>query len=307
MTGERQAEKRNKNKKTNEDKRRKEMKMKNNLLAGAALMMAAFSFNEAQATSCAVPPTCAQLGYVLKADDCKGFYMMRCPFALTDDNQVFCHHALKRELVTGKILYGDGTVSKELISGKTPIGVVFDETNRLAVALTDVKKDGSAGSEGMLWAGGKTRYDIPNLENCAMRGSGSTEFDLTALISCTPDGRANTDKILACGDACGGTPAATACNLYKPSGCSAAFCGQGKWFLPSMKEFSKIFETKAVIDDTLTFLQEYGATKFSSSYWGSNERSESEAWWVYPIAYNTSLKYATSTGNLRQVRPIVKY
>ena len=38
------------------------------------------------------------------------------------------------------VLYGDGTVSKEIITGKTPIGIVFDTDNRLAVALTDVKK-----------------------------------------------------------------------------------------------------------------------------------------------------------------------
>ncbi|MCX4349430.1 MAG: hypothetical protein OSJ76_06585, partial [Alphaproteobacteria bacterium] len=121
----------------------------------------------AQATTCAVPPTCKQMGYTMKKADCGGNPVLRCPFALSDDNQVFCGAAAENtsQVVSiGAIVYGDGTVASGVVTGKTPIGVVFDTANRLAVALTDVKKDGTAGSERMPWS--SSSCDTPGLQNC---------------------------------------------------------------------------------------------------------------------------------------------
>ena len=60
-------------------------------MMGAVLLMASFSQSgSALATSCAVPPTCEQLGYKMKVDDCGENPVLRCPFALSDDNQVYC-------------------------------------------------------------------------------------------------------------------------------------------------------------------------------------------------------------------------
>jgi len=260
------------------------MYRKNGLLAGAALMMAAFSFNEAQATSCAVPPTCAQLGYTMKKADCGEMPIMRCPFALTDDNQVYCEGTVK--LAALPILYGDGTVSKKIISGKTPIGVVFDEANRLAVALIEMVK--------LDWS--NNEYDIPSLVNCT---------DSNTVISCEVNGRANTDKILACGSGCGGTPAAEACNNYEPTGCTADFCKKTKWFLPSMRDLNNIYKVKNLMNASLTSLGALGAEVLSGVYFSSNEASDNKVWKINELGtlYNDRKKeYGTRT-----IRPVVEF
>ena len=152
-------------------------------MMGAVLLMASFSQSgSALATSCAVPPTCEQLGYKMKVDDCGENPVLRCPFALSDDNQVYCTESAQNQVVSvGAILYGDGTVASGLVTGKTPIGIVFDTANRLAVALTDINSSGSAGSSTMYWS--TNYYDIPALGNC------TSSADLT---TCGVDGRANT-------------------------------------------------------------------------------------------------------------------
>ena len=135
-------------------------------MMGAVLLMASFSQSgSALATSCAVPPTCEQLGYKMKVDDCGENPVLRCPFALSDDNQVYCSESAQNQVVSvGAILYGDGTVASGLVTGKTPIGIVFDTANRLAVALTDINSSGSAGSTTMYWS--SSYCDTPNLDNC---------------------------------------------------------------------------------------------------------------------------------------------
>ncbi len=100
----------------------------------------------ANATDCVATPDCASLGYTKNATDCKDKVAVKCP---TDNTKVFC----KDEVVVQAplpILYGDGTVTKELVAGKTPIGVVYDESNKLALALTDVKKTARRGVRGYI-------------------------------------------------------------------------------------------------------------------------------------------------------------
>jgi len=271
------------------------MKMTNKLLAGAALMMAAFSFNQAQATSCAVPPTCTQLGYTMKKADCGEYPVMRCPFALTDDNQVFCQKSVK--LTALPILYGDGTVSKKVISGKTPIGFVFDETNRLAVALTDVKADGTAGSQTMKWS--DEQIDTP-LENCKKEN----------LNSCGTDGRKNTDTLLKI--TTGTYYAAQAVNKYEPSGCTVSLCKKGKWFLPSVRDLENIkaidnrIEMTSMLFNVLGIASEWeGGSWSGNTYWSSNETEKKEEAWVLQMVNNYAVN--TPKDQNRYVRPVVKY
>ncbi len=42
---------------------------------------------ETAAQTCAVPPTCSELGYTQKESDCSGLNMLKCPF---DKSAVFC-------------------------------------------------------------------------------------------------------------------------------------------------------------------------------------------------------------------------
>ena len=236
-------------------------------MMGAVLLMASFSQSgSALATSCAVPPTCEQLGYKMKVDDCGENPVLRCPFALSDDNQVYCTESAQNQVVSvGAILYGDGTVASGLVTGKTPIGIVFDTANRLAVALTDINSSGSAGSSTMYWS--TSYYDIPALGNC------------TDLTTCGVDGRANTTAILNCGSSCGTTPAATATNSYEPSGCSKDFCKKTKWFLPSMRDLITLYNAKSYVNASLSLTASSGAKTLTESYyWSSTEYNLNNAW-----------------------------
>ena len=261
----------------------------------------------AQATTCAVPPTCKQMGYTMKKADCGGNPVLRCPFALSDDNQVFCGGGngaadeVVQDVSVGAIVYGDGTVASGVVTGKTPIGVVFDTANRLALALTDVKKDGTAGSERMQWS--SSYCDTPGLQNCT-----ATEIpygtNLTP-ITCGVDGRLNTNAILA--SSCNGTTyAATATNNYQPTGCAKDFCKKTKWFLPSIRDLQNIYLQKTQIDASLTLLKGYSATTVKNDYyWSSTEYSMYSAWrfGMHNGARNYGSKYDSNV----YVRPILAF
>ncbi len=216
--------------------------------------------------ACVQPPSCEELGFTADASKCEGSFL-KCPWDLS--KAACLEKAPEAPLL---ILYGDGTVTKEILSNKTPIGIVFDETNKLAVALTDVKKDGSSGSELMYWS--NKFYDIPGLENCS-----SSDITSNADISCGIDGRTNTDKILVCGNECGGTPAATAVDRYQPTNCSKDFCKKTKWFLASLRDLQNIYTNKAQLNTSLALLANFGATTIKDAYyWSSTEGNTDYAW-----------------------------
>ena len=194
----------------------------------------------------------------------------------------------------GLILYGDGTVSNDLVAGKTPIGIVFDAENRLAVALTEVNEDGTAGSKAMNWS--SSFYDVPDLNN--------SDFEISLKVSET-DGRANTTAILNCGSSCGTTPAATAANSYEPIGCSADFCKKTKWFLPSMRDLITLYEAKSSVEASLDLIDSMEVTSFrEAEYWSSNEYDSYNVWSMrMPDGYKN--KYMKSSSI--DVRPVVKY
>ena len=247
--------------------------------------------SNAQALDCTPTPDCGSLGYTQTEADCQGVdVVLKCPY---NTKQVAC---LISSFPVSAILYGDGTVSSEVVAGKTPIGVVFDTKNRLAVALTDVKQDGSAGSERMMWS--SEGCDVPNLEKC-------TDSD-TVITTCGVDGRANTDAILATNGGCSGTTyAANAVNSYEPEGCSADFCRKGKWFLPCMSDFYFMKLHYSEVENTLGKLLSYGGDRlYSSSYWLSNEASIYSAWSGTP-SIRSSYDFGKGTNEL--VRPVIAF
>ena len=258
----------------------------------------------AQATTCAVPPTCQQMGYTMKKADCGENPVLRCPFALSDDNQVFCGAAAENtsQVVSiGAIVYGDGTVASGIVTGKTPIGVVFDTANRLALALTDVKEDGTAGSEDTYWS--SSYCDTPGLQNCT-----ATEIpygtNLTP-ITCGVDGRLNTNAILA--SSCNGTTyAATATNNYQPTGCTKDFCKKSKWFLPSFRDLQNIYLQKTQVEASLTLLKSNGATDIGTKYYWSSTEYNGYGAWLFTMS-NGFRNYYTKNSNRESVRPVIAY
>ena len=178
---------------------------------------------------------CASLGYTMSVADCQGKVTAKCP---TGD-EVFCKGEIRHPELP--ILYGDGTVSMKIISGKTPIGIVFDEINKLAIALTDVDGKGKPNIVSINWS--DQECNTPDLELCDNITEG-TNID-SSVENCEPDGRQNTTAILS--SPCDGltVSAAMACDKYQPTGCRQVFCMKTKWFLPSMRDLQK--DRKSVV------------------------------------------------------------
>ena len=248
----------------------------------------------AHAINCVPSPDCANLGYNQTEADCEGLDVIKCP---SDVNKVFCkaQKNTKKCDTVGDVLYGDGTCSSSsanIVSNLTPIGVVFDTKYHLAIALTDVKKDGSAGSEDLKWL---------NI-NCSISQERCTYT--TNEVECRIDGRYNTDQIFA--RSCGGTSsAANATNKYEAIGCLSDFCKKGKWFLPSLRDLKNIYDGKNNINATLSLLSNQGAENLTEgNYWSSNQQSYYNAWRFSMTSGNTGDSHKHFE---MSVRPVVQY
>ena len=258
-----------------------------------AALCSVFGFvNNVSATDCITAPDCATLGYTVDASSCSGAALY-CPWDLSKA-------ACKMGSVTcavGSILGGDQlcySPDSGTPEGVEPVGIVFDATNQLAVALTDIDSDGSAGSSTMKWS--SSYCDTPNLDNCT---------DGDGLTSCGTDGRANTDAILA--STCNGTTyAANGANEYTPSGCSKDFCKKTKWFLPSMRDLITLYNAKSTVNASLSLTASSGATTLKGSYYWSSAEYVSNGAWLLGMGSGirgTNLK----TDYNAYVRPVVKY
>ena len=234
--------------------------MKKNMLliAGATLLISAFSAGLIRAQTCIQPPTCEELGYTMTADQCgDAVKFLKCPL---DQSKMFC---LTQEEIDGNavghvgdILYSDKTFSTELIKSKTPIGVVFDEANHLAVSLDQTQ---------LTWGGyGK---DIPALGNCSDG------------LTCSTNGKQNTEAIINYGKANSVSyPAAEYCVAYKPSTVyqDETWYAAGAWFLPSVKELNTLYANKAAVNAALTKVN--ATTLGNEYYWSSTEYYNDYAW-----------------------------
>ena len=248
--------------------------------------------SESFAADCTPAPDCNAQGYNMSVSDCSGTSYIKCPF---NSSKVFCYTSnASVSASVGDILYGDGTTSSQKLSGKTAVGVVLDPILRLAVALTDVKQDGTSGSEEMKWS--SENCHIPGLQNCP------DAYDYQFF--CDVDGRTNTDAILATNGGCSGTTyAANAVNSYEPKGCSAAFCKKGKWYLPSARELRAWYNSKDIINKSLLSVS---GDENADIYWTSNEEKSFTS-----VVYEFYRDFITSwekNGSYEEyVRPFVKY
>ena len=252
------------------------------------------------AEDCKPAPDCTALGFTQNAADCSGD-ALKCPWDLTkaackagdeseDIKPVTC--AVGSILGNDQLCYSPGTGTPD---GVKPVGIVFDTTNKLAVALTDINSSGSAGSSTMIWSA--NYYDIPALGNCT---------NIMDLTTCGADGRANTTAILNCGSSCGLTPAATATNSYEPSGCSKDFCKKTKWFLPSMRDLITLHNAKSYVNASLSLTSSSGATALKEGgYWSSTEYSGNNAWLLRMDGRKSNTLKIIN--NQLYVRPVVKY
>ena len=228
-------------------------------LVGVSLSALAFSLSyglTANAQTCVTPPSCEELGYTDTANKCDGDAMVKCPF---DQSKVFCRAIPKPESKTcdtiGDILYHDKTCAKDmnlLDPNKTVIGVVFDISRKLAIALKQSSLE---------WAS-RTGDDIPGLTNYTSESAAKGDYN----------GKSNTSIIIAHGDSNGyKTPAADYCYNYTTRGTN-----KGDWYLPAAGELQLIYNNKTTLYNSLS---KVGGTQLANStYFSSSEYHRSNAW-----------------------------
>ena len=260
----------------------------------------------ANATDCVATPDCASLGYTMDASKCSGA-ALKCPW---DTSKAACKEkeALKSQL---PILYGDGTVSKNIVSGKTPIGIVYDEANKLAVALSDINKDGRVTSRTMTWGEGYLGK-VGGL--CTFTAEKDCETLNESGNYCAPDSQKNTQSILSTTQiitdgygtkyTCKNYPyAAIGSQNYTPSGCSKEFCSKTKWFVPSMQELQKIYSQKDTINSVLNSLR--SGNKLQSGVYCSSNTSSSYKIWT--LDFTQGIQNKVLQNSTCYLRPVINY
>ena len=264
------------------------MKKENKKYLGVSLSALAFSLSyglTANAQTCVTPPSCETLGYTDTADKCDGDAMVKCPF---DTSKVFCRTIFIPTTKTktcdtiGDILLDDKTCAVDanaIYPDKTPIGVVFDVSRKLAIAL----EQGSS----LIWA--FSYKDIPGLTNYSSSSAAKGDYN----------GKSNTSIIIAHGNSNGyETPAADYCYNYSTTGTN-----KGDWYLPAGGELQLIYDNKATLNNSLS---KAGGTQLgtSSYHWSSSEYSYSHAW---KFGFSNGHWNYIYKGSIGPVRPVLAY
>ena len=181
-------------------------------LVGAAVFGACSAVNAA--VNCQTLPSCDELGYGWTAEECAGQKILKCPF---DENALYCTNpAGETECQVGSVLYNDKKCYNSTPSGKSAIGVVFDTSKRLAVAL-----DYNGGIVGST----QEEDYISGLEPCSDLG-------------CDLGGKVYSEKIVAFFGT-GSDYAAGYCYNKTDGGLA-----KGSWFLPSYAELSTLYNAE---------------------------------------------------------------
>ena len=270
-------------------------KMRKFLLYSSALALGLSGVAEA---ACIQTPTCSSLGYT-STSSCTGG--TKCPFGnawnctaseikteLTNKitelekiiEEIKQNSSSNSDILSnckiGDILYSDKSCNTNVVASKTPIGVIFDDTYKLAIGLEESPE---------YWS--DDYFDVPGLRN------------ITSLSEVIADwlGKNNTRVVLEyCktnGKSC---PAFEYVNSYKTEGTNA-----GDWYLPAYGELNAIYGNKDVLNIALGKI---GGTKLGIDiYWSSSEYSYNYVWGLrfsdgYVNYYNKNSNY---------VRPVIDY
>ena len=246
--------------------------MRKFLLYSSAL--AVFGLSGVAEAACIQTPTCSSLGYT-STSSCTGG--TKCPFGnywnctaseikteltnkITELEKIIeeikqnssSNSDILSNCQVGDILYSDKSCNTNVVASKTPIGVIFDVTNKLAIGLEE---------SGRYWS--DDYFDVPGLSNITSSWAATVDWQ----------GKNNTRVVLeyckANGKSC---PAFEYVNSYKTEGTNA-----GDWYLPAMGELYAIYGNKDVLNITLGKI---GGTKLEVSfiYWSSSEHSRDNAW-----------------------------
>ena len=279
--------------------------MRKFLLYSSAL---ALGLSGAAEAACIQTPSCSSLGYS-SSSSCSGG--TKCPFGdywncdainkinslnsqitnltnkITEQTNTITNletqiTEIRKEVTTsncwvGDILYSDMTCNSIYVASKTPIGVVFDRSRKLAIGLEQSSKDWST-----------TDFDVPGVDNITDR----------TLAIADLDGKKNTSTILAyCKTKGTSCPAFEYVNSYKTEGTKA-----GDWHLPSMGELYAIYDNMGVLN---VALGKIAATELSGGYyWSSSEYSDDDAWY---LRFSVGSVNDTGKSYNSAVRPVLAF
>jgi len=157
----------------------------------------------------------------------------------------------------GQILYSDMTISSEIVSGKTAIGVVVggsgDSTIRYVIGLSEAEKPWSTSAS----------------------NSSLTDFSLKEDVIQDKSGKSGT-SVLVAGIGDNSNYAAGYCYNYTTSGTT-----KGQWYLPAAGElYTSIYQNYAKVNETLERLTNGTLLSSSTLYWSVNEKDADTAWGV---------------------------
>ena len=256
--------------------------MKKFLLYSSALVAGGLLSSVAEA-ACIQTPSCSSLGYT-SSSSCSGG--TKCPFGnawncTASENKTeltnkitelekqlteIKRHINSSSCQVGNILYSDFTCNSYVVANKTPIGVVFDIVNNLAVALEQKEK--------VAWS--TTNFDIPAL---------MPYVDYKSDYEGKKNTKAIYDYCKANNKSC---PAVEYAYTYKTEGTS-----EGDWYLPAYLELSTLINNKSAINKSLSLLgktsidthgsrvSNFGSmffwTYYYYYYWSSSSRSTTTA------------------------------
>ena len=195
---------------------------------------------------CIQTPSCSSLGYS-STTACEGG--LKCPWG----NAWFCNvggggsgsNPDYSNCKIGDILYSDMTCNTNMIASKTPIGVVFDVTNTLAIA-----KDEFAN---MPW--GYVGEDVSGVQNYSNVTTSAADWQ----------GFKNTKAMYEADKSGANYPAIKKVLTYSTEGTE-----QGQWYLPAAGELQAILTNKDTLNTTLAKI---GGTQMSDTYWSSSEQN----------------------------------
>ena len=235
--------------------------MKQYLLLTSAL--AVFGLSGVAEAACIQTPNCTTLGYT-STTACEGG--LKCPWG----NAWFCNvggggsgsNPDYSNCKIGDILYSDMSCNANMIASKTPIGVVFDTTNGLAIA-----KDEFAN---MPW--GYVGEDVSGVQNSSSVSTSTADWQ----------GFKNTKAMYEADKSGANYPAIKKVLTYSTTGTE-----QGQWYLPAAGELQAISTNKDTLNTTLAKI---GGTQMSGNYWSSSEQNSGSSYYIYIGSYSSTTK-----------------
>ena len=249
--------------------------MKQYLLLTSAL--AVFGLSGTAEAACIQTPNCTTLGYT-STTACEGG--LKCPWG----NAWFCNvggggsgsNPDYSNCKIGDILYSDMSCNANMIASKTPIGVVFDTTNGLAIA-----KDEFAN---MPW--GYVGEDVSGVQNSSSISTSTADWQ----------GFKNTKAMYETDKSGVNYPAIKKVLTYSTEGTE-----QGQWYLPAAGELQAISTNKDTLNTTLAKI---GGTQMSGNYWSSSEQNSGSSYYI-GIGNNSSTTGRKISKN--KAKPVINF